>query len=140
MTNLLEQRRITLICSNMKKKVIAPLLGAVVLGLSAYAGYRTYDAYQGVDESDLLLANIEALATGGESGDKPTCGTHTEYITPIIKCPECGSRVGFEGEEYSYESEGSMSMYKEGRKGKDTACTPYHGTQTSVDTVKEKNC
>ncbi len=40
-----------------------------------------YDAYQGVDESDLLLANIEALATGGESGDKPTCGTHTEYIT-----------------------------------------------------------
>ena len=32
----------------MKKKFFAPLMGAVVLGLSAYAGYRTYDAYNGV--------------------------------------------------------------------------------------------
>ena len=32
----------------MKKKFFAPLMGAVVLGLSAYAGYRTYDAYHGV--------------------------------------------------------------------------------------------
>ena len=46
----------------MKKKFFAPLMGAVVLGLSAYAGYRTYDAYNGVSESDLLLANAEALA------------------------------------------------------------------------------
>ena len=46
----------------MKKKFFAPLMGAVVLGLSAYAGYRTYDAYHGVSESDLLLANAEALA------------------------------------------------------------------------------
>ena len=46
----------------MKRKFFAPLMGAVVLGLSAYAGYRTYDAYHGVSESDLLLANAEALA------------------------------------------------------------------------------
>lgn len=46
----------------MKKKFFAPLMGAVVLGLSAYAGYRTYDAYNGVSESDLLLENAEALA------------------------------------------------------------------------------
>ena len=46
----------------MKKKFFAPLMGAVVLGLSAYAGYRTYDAYNGVSESELLLANAEALA------------------------------------------------------------------------------
>ena len=45
-----------------KKKFFAPLLGALVLGLSAYAGYRTYSAYNGVSESDLLLANAEALA------------------------------------------------------------------------------
>ena len=38
----------------MKRKFFAPLMGAVVLGLSAYAGYRTYDAYHGVSESDLL--------------------------------------------------------------------------------------
>ena len=52
----------------MKKKVFAPLMGAVVLGLSAYAGYRTYDAYAKVSESDLLLANAEALALNNESG------------------------------------------------------------------------
>lgn len=140
MTNLLEQRRKTLICSNMKKKVIAPLLGAVVLGLSAYAGYRTYDAYQGVDESDLLLANIEALATGGESGGRPTCGTKSVYIDNTIKCPDCGAATGFRGTEYSYQSGGSFYKYKEGREGTDTACTPAHGTQTKINTVEEKNC
>ena len=46
----------------MKKKILMPLLGAVVLGLSVYAGYRTYDAYNGASESDLLLADAEALA------------------------------------------------------------------------------
>lgn len=50
------------------KKFFAPLMGAVVLGLSAYAGYRTYDAYNGVSESDLLLANAEALANPDEGG------------------------------------------------------------------------
>lgn len=48
------------------KKFFAPLVGVVVLGLSAYAGYRTYGAYTEVSESDLLLANAEALATGDE--------------------------------------------------------------------------
>lgn len=52
-----------------KKKFFAPLLGALVLGLSAYAGYRTYDAYNGVSESDLLLENAEALASDDEGSD-----------------------------------------------------------------------
>ena len=52
----------------MKKKFLAPVLGAVVLGLSAYTGYRTYDTYHEVSESDLLLANAEALATDDEGG------------------------------------------------------------------------
>lgn len=47
-----------------KRRIFAPLLGAVVLGLSAYVGYRTYGAYTDVNESDLLLANAEALADG----------------------------------------------------------------------------
>ena len=46
----------------MMKKTFMPLSGAVVSGMSAYAGYRTYDAYNGVNESDLLLADAEALA------------------------------------------------------------------------------
>lgn len=53
----------------MKKKILAPLMGAVVLGLSAYAGYRTYDAYAETNESDLLLANAEALANGVEGSN-----------------------------------------------------------------------
>lgn len=36
-------------------------MGAVVLDLSAYAGYRTYDAYNGVIESELLLAIQEFM-------------------------------------------------------------------------------
>ena len=52
----------------MKKKIFAPLLGAVVLGLSAYAGYRTYDAYAGNSEDDLLLANAEGVGPVGLCG------------------------------------------------------------------------
>lgn len=65
----------------MKKKFFAPLIGAVVLGLSAYAGYRTYDAYNGVSESDLLLANAEALANNkgeGGSSDRWPCWSKTK--------------------------------------------------------------
>lgn len=52
----------------MKKKILVPIFGAVVLGLSAYVGYRTYGAYSEKElESDLLLANVEALAVGGET-------------------------------------------------------------------------
>ena len=56
----------------MKKKFFVPLMGALVLGVTTYAGYRTYDAYAGVDESDLLLANIETLADVDEAWN-PYC-------------------------------------------------------------------
>ena len=48
------------------KKTFMPLSGVVVSGMSAYAGYRTYDAYNGMSESDLLLANAETLASDDE--------------------------------------------------------------------------
>lgn len=54
-------------------------MGAVVLGLSAYAGYRTYDAYAKVSESDLLLANAEALAIENEGGDMSHCSGPSIY-------------------------------------------------------------
>ena len=73
------------------KKTFMPLLGAVVLGMSAYAGYRTYDAYNGVNESDLLLANAEALA-GPDEG--PKCdnknGCKSWKLNPVFD-----SRKGF---------------------------------------------
>lgn len=83
-----------------KKRFFAPLLGVVVLGLSAYAGYCTYNAYYGVSESDLLLANVEALATSGEAGAESrliVCyssfdskGTGTLYVKD---CNPCGVPV-----------------------------------------------
>ena len=42
-------------------------MGVVVVGLSAYVGYHTYDAYvEKQVESSLLLENIEAFAQYGE--------------------------------------------------------------------------
>lgn len=76
----------------MKKKFFAPVLGAVVLGLSAYAGYRTYDAFDGLSESDLLLANAEALADG-ETGKKERVkcysSTHYELGATVVFCSTC---------------------------------------------------
>lgn len=47
----------------MKKKFFVPLMGALVLGVTAYVGYCTYDAYvEKALENDLLLENAEALA------------------------------------------------------------------------------
>ena len=81
----------------MKKKIFMPLLGAVVLGMSAYAGYRTYDAYNGVNESDLLLANAEALADDeGGSSDKWPCWSHTEDRGGGVWV--CGNPCSFEKE------------------------------------------
>lgn len=76
-----------------KRKFFAPLMGAVVLGLSAYAGYRTYNAYNGVSESDLLLANAEALASG-EYETYTTWSCDASTLTPCKhECNTCNTKV-----------------------------------------------
>lgn len=79
----------------MKKKFFAPLMGAGVLGLSAYAGYRTYDAYNGVSESDLLLANAEALASDDE-GPKVKYKCYSSLVqeigSSVVDCSDCKSK------------------------------------------------
>ena len=91
----------------MKKKIFMPLLGAVVLGMSAYAGYRTYDAYNGVSESDLLLANAEALADD-ESPKHRVCYWESKV------------RIG-----YTYYDCGSCDkIYDEQGKGSISKCFP----------------
>lgn len=80
-----------------KRKLFAPLMGAVVLGLSAYAGYRTYNAYNGVSESDLLLANAEALANG-EYETYTTWSCDASSLTPChFKCDACKTEVSGTG-------------------------------------------
>ena len=74
----------------MKKKFFVPLMGAVVLGLSAYAGYRTYDAYaEKQSKSKLLLENIEALANDDESA-----GSKYEYPDATPFPLTCNVQIG----------------------------------------------
>lgn len=85
----------------MKKKILVPIFGAVVLGLSAYVGYRTYGAYSEKElESDLLLANLEALAQDGESaGNSIDCYSQWKGVDSadadrtVYKCYPCGEEV-----------------------------------------------
>lgn len=83
-----------------KKKSLVSLIGAVALGLSVYAGYHTYDVNTEINDSDLLLANIEALAVEGESGSEPeviTCYSsfmNRGYGDLNVKdCHPCGTPV-----------------------------------------------
>ena len=57
-----------------KKKIGLSALGGVLLAVTVFSAYHTYDAYAEIQvESNLLLENIEALASQDESeGDKPT--------------------------------------------------------------------
>lgn len=74
-----------------RKTVLASLIGATVLGISAYAGYNTYNTFNQVNESDLLLENIEALALDGESASNPY-----PYFNLHYRCYD--PNVGFIGE------------------------------------------
>ena len=50
-----------------KKKIGLSALGGVLLAVTAFSAYRTYDAYAEKQvESDLVLENIEALAQEDE--------------------------------------------------------------------------
>ena len=84
---------------NMRKCLFVPLMGVVVLGLSAYVGYRTYNAYEEKAlENDLLLDNVEALAVEGESDSRLiVCYSRfTEKgsgINFVKDCTPCGIEV-----------------------------------------------
>lgn len=53
---------------NKQRIVLVSLIGAAVLGISAYTGYNSIcGTLEHTEESDLLLENIEALALDEES-------------------------------------------------------------------------
>ena len=63
-----------------KKKIGLSALGGVLLAVTAFSAYRTYDAYAEIQvESNLLLENIEALAEEGNEG--PNCHNVNGYRT-----------------------------------------------------------
>lgn len=55
-----------------KKTFLTAFLSIVVIGISIYAGYNTYENYTKINESDLLLANIETFANSDEAWN-PYC-------------------------------------------------------------------
>ena len=55
----------------MKKKIFAILIIAIV---AVFAGYNAYQSQKGEMMSDLMLANVEALA-GGEYPPSPNPGS-----------------------------------------------------------------
>lgn len=50
----------------MKKKILGIM---VVTAIAIFAGYNVYISQDSVNLSDLVLANVDALAQQGESGD-----------------------------------------------------------------------
>ena len=70
------------------KKVWAAPLFTILLGITAYCGYHTYNKYQEINESLLTLRDVEVLAqneSGSSSGkqyhiDNPLPCTITEYF------------------------------------------------------------
>lgn len=57
----------------MKKKILGII---AVVAIVAVAGYNMYTSQYDVKLSDLVLANVEALATGGEYPPSPNPGSN----------------------------------------------------------------
>lgn len=79
--------------------------GSFMLALVAFAGsYHAYTSSSAVEEADLLLANVEALAEGGEAqttweclsqksdlcqADCNTCNVHVKGTVPLKGSHTC---------------------------------------------------
>lgn len=66
------------------KVYVKSMLGLFVAGLAFYGGYQGYSSYTEERESDLLLPNIEALASGGEGGLEVQCYCASNIDRPTV--------------------------------------------------------
>ena len=130
----------------MKKKFFVPLMGALVLGVTAYAGYRTYDAYvEKQAESNLLLENIEALAEIDEAGNE---GEEDGTKKRMEECFQKGGNWNestrcVEGgfETFKCEISGEISLFGITLKGSYTKGNSYRIAWARYDCEKsEGNC
>ena len=64
------------------KKVWATSLCAILLGITVYSGYHTYNKYQEINESLLTLRDVEAMA-GGETGGANGKQYHKDNLIAI---------------------------------------------------------
>ena len=87
------------------RKTWITIVATVVLGVTIYGGYHAYGAYEQNKqlESDLLIANIEALAEF-ETNTTWKCQGSTPKNNCSAYCGVCGTRVPASGK-----SDGSLS-------------------------------
>lgn len=114
------------------KKIGLVLIGLVCVGAGVYGGLHTYNAAYQIDESDLLLENIEALARN-ESGDNyryPHLSGKPKFCTLYVY--KKGGVVISTSEEANKEFDASAEYTKEKKEGlKDrcpdsgNGCNPY---------------
>jgi len=80
----------------MKKKIFAILIVAVV---AVFAGYNVYQSQKGGMMSDLMLANVEALANNTENGGEVSCTASTPCGSGgSVSCSGvsgCASYIGY---------------------------------------------
>lgn len=78
---------------NRQKKFVLSVLSAAVLVSAGYVGYRevTND-----ESSDLLLANVEALASGESSYTSWACDGSTPNDCSV-QCLKCGVKINSTG-------------------------------------------
>lgn len=65
----------------MKKKIMGII---AILAVVAVAGYNVLTSHKDVNLSDLLLANVEALADSEDGNLTVTCYCKTNWFTPNI--------------------------------------------------------
>lgn len=70
----------------MNKKLLKSTLVVAMVAVAGYGGYKAYDGYAG-SETDLLLANIEALAKTEASSSTVPC-FHSSQIVEDLNVPE----------------------------------------------------
>ena len=64
---------------------------AMVAAVAVTAGWNFYQNTQGVEMNELALANVEALANGGESGGGTITGNCTSSVVIVTECRvQCG--------------------------------------------------
>ena len=78
------------------KKVWATSLCAILLGITVYSGYHTYNKYQEINESLLTLRDVEAMAGGEtESNIIKTIPYHVLLQNILIAISESQFPIGF---------------------------------------------
>ena len=96
----------------MRKKILS---ATFVIAMAAIAGYNTFVNQTKVEMSDMALANVEALADGGEGTPASYCYLRMKYSTMIAWKKFCNEQTNAttiypcpQNDDYDYYSESAQ--------------------------------